>query len=118
MAHFADIPAEDINGMRMPLFQLSGDNSYVAMKEAGIKYDSSWPTQKFRNPALWPYTLDYLSSQDCSIGDCPTSSIPGVWVQPIINWADTNGLPCAMVDACHTMWVNVILSKMNQIFYE
>uniref|UniRef100_A0A336M0N0 CSON009775 protein n=1 Tax=Culicoides sonorensis TaxID=179676 RepID=A0A336M0N0_CULSO len=120
IAHFANIPSDDINGMRMPLFQLSGDNSYIAMVESGIKYDSSWPTNKYTKPGLWPYTLDFLSTQDCSIGDCPTTSIPGAWVQPILNWEDTAGLPCAMVDACLNVPdydVNELLDWMKSNFH-
>lgn len=100
MAHFAAIPIKEIKGMRLPLFQLSGDNSYKAMLESGLEYDSSWPTNKYTKPGMWPYTLDYYSTQDCSMGDCPQESIPGAWVQPILTWQDENGSPCAMVDAC------------------
>jgi len=100
MAHFAKINKDDIKGMRVPLFQLSGDISYKVMLEAGLEYDSSWPTSMYNNPGLWPYTLDYFSTQDCSLGSCPESSIPGAWVQPILAWQDETGMPCAMVDAC------------------
>lgn len=100
IAHFAKIPIGDIKGMRVPLFQLSGDVSYKAMLASGLEYDSSWPTSKYNNPGLWPYTLDYLSTQDCSLGGCPESSIAGAWVQPILNWIDEENLPCAMIDAC------------------
>lgn len=84
----------------MPFLQLAGNNSFQVMKDYGLDYDCSWPTLQFRNPGLWPYTLDYSSTQDCVIPPCPTASIPGVWVLPMITWTDLSGLPCSMVDAC------------------
>lgn len=87
----------------MILKNISGDNSTEAMKEIGLKYDCSWPTQTFRDPGLWPYTLDTPSMQDCPVGPCPTSSFPGLWVQPMINWIDNSGVNCAMSDACVDM---------------
>lgn len=103
MSYFADIDIEDLKGIRVPLFELSGDYSFEIMKEIGLTYDSSWPTQSFINPGAWPYTLDHVSPQDCPIGNCPKGTIPGVWVMPILNWEDIEGVKCAMVDACRTM---------------
>lgn len=100
MAHFANIDINDITGMRVPLFELPGNNSFLAMKQIGLTYDSSWPTQHFVSPGLWPYSLDYGSVQDCPIGTCPTASIPNVWVNPILSWEDTEGNRCSMIDAC------------------
>ncbi|KAJ3661997.1 hypothetical protein Zmor_006366 [Zophobas morio] len=100
IAKFANIPEEAIKGMRLPFLQLSGDNSFEVGKEIGLVYDCSWPTQTFRNPGLWPYTLDYKSNQDCSIGPCPEDSIPGFWVVPMIDWTDQGNNVCSMVDAC------------------
>lgn len=101
MAHFASINKEDMKGIRLPLFQLSGNQSFVTIKELGLSNDNSWPTQQL--PGLWPYSLDHQSSQDCPIGVCPTASLPNVWVNPLLNWRDLNGVPCAMVDACQNM---------------
>lgn len=98
LAHFANIPIDEIYGMRMPFLQLAGDNTYIAMVAAGLKYDSSWASKI--EPGLWPYTLNYASIQECMIGSCPTSSIPA-WVQPILNWKDATGLTCAFLDACY-----------------
>lgn len=100
MAHFANIDFDDIKGMRLPLFELSGNNSYEAMAQVGLVYDSSWPSQQYISPGLWPYTLDYKSIQDCPIGNCPTASVPGIWVNPILNWVDVRNYRCAMIDAC------------------
>ena len=100
IAHFAQIDQEDIKGVRVPLFQLSGNNSFEMMKKAGLVYDCSWPSQHFTDPGMWPYSLDYSTTQDCTLGDCPSASIPGVWVAPILSWTDMEGYHCSMVDAC------------------
>ncbi|XP_055372797.1 chitin deacetylase 7 [Condylostylus longicornis] len=100
MAHFAQIKKEDIKGIRTPLFEISANTTYFALKEMGLTYDSSWPTQHFTHPGMWPYTLDYQSTQDCPLARCPTASIPGVWVSPLLDWTDVVGNKCAMLDAC------------------
>ncbi|ALC40987.1 Cda9 [Drosophila busckii] len=97
---FANVPRESVHGMRLPFLQISGNNTYEAIKSLGLTYDSSWPTQQFKNPAMWPYTLDYLSVQDCQIGPCPTAALPGVWVAPMVTWTDMEGYSCSMIDAC------------------
>ncbi|XP_022911775.2 chitin deacetylase 7-like [Onthophagus taurus] len=102
IAKFADIPEEDIKGLRVPFLQLPGDTSFQAIKDLGLKYDSSWPTLRYQDPPLFPYTLDYLSNQDCPVGKCPTVSLPGVWVQPMVDWTGSDGNVCAMVDSCAT----------------
>ena len=76
-----------------------------------MEWDSSWPTQTFRNPGLWPYTLDYKSTQDCEVGPCPEDSIPGFWVAPMIDWTDQQNIVCSMVDACVNMLVTNNLDK-------
>ncbi|KAJ3661244.1 hypothetical protein Zmor_005649 [Zophobas morio] len=97
---FGNIPAEAIKGMRIPFLQLSGDNTFQLGKDIGLEWDCSWPTQTFRNPGLWPYTLDYKSSQDCIVGPCPEDAIPGFWVAPMVDWTDQQNIVCSMVDAC------------------
>ncbi|XP_037821242.1 chitin deacetylase 8 [Lucilia sericata] len=97
---FAKINRKHIRGMRLPFLQISGNNTYVAAKRLGLLYDSSWPTQQYRNPAMWPYTLDYLSVQDCQIRPCPTASLPGLWVYPMVTWVDKEGYSCSMLDGC------------------
>lgn len=100
MAFFGKITFDELKGMRVPQFELSGNNSFEAMVKVGLEYDNSWPTQHFISPGLWPYSLDYQTMQDCSIGVCPNASIPGAWVSPILDWVDSEGHKCAMVDAC------------------
>ena len=60
--------------------------------------------------AMFPYTLDYKSKQDCPIEPCPSCSWPGVWEQPMIDledeWLGSNpacpecGNVCSMLDGC------------------
>ncbi|XP_050683968.1 chitin deacetylase 8-like [Leptidea sinapis] len=100
MAHFAALPIHDMQGVRMPFLQMAGNASFQMMKSAGLYYDISMPTISFTNPGMWPYTLDYASTQDCVIPPCPTASIPGVWVVPMISWTDLQGFPCGMADSC------------------
>jgi hypothetical protein len=102
VSHFAQIDIDDIKGMRVPLLELSGDISYKALRDVGLTYDSSWPTQAHFS-GMFPYTLDYPSIQDCPLGRCPTSLIPGVWVIPMLMWDDIEGVKCSFIDACPTI---------------
>ncbi|XP_017078809.1 chitin deacetylase 8 [Drosophila eugracilis] len=97
---FAKVDPKKIQGMRLPFLQISGNTTFEAARRLGLTYDSSWPTQQFKDPAMWPYTLDYKSKQDCQIGPCPEASIPGFWVNPMVTWTDTEGYSCSMIDAC------------------
>lgn len=98
--HFARIPADDMNGIRLPFLQMSGDNSFEMLNTQRISYDCSWPSQQYVNPGMWPYTLDTKSKQDCVIGPCPSNSWNGTWVVPMLEWIDGRGYPCPMVDTC------------------
>lgn len=84
----------------MPFLQMTGNSSFQVMADFGIIYDATWPTVTSLSPGLWPYTLHYASTQECVISPCPTASIPGPWVMPMISWLDQNGIPCPMVDSC------------------
>lgn len=103
ISKFAKIPIEDIQGLRLPFLQLSGNNSYHMMHENNFKYDISWPTQNYIAPGLWPYTLDHRTTQECVIGPCPSEELTGTWVIPMLDWKDLDGNSCAMLDACITM---------------
>ncbi|XP_045762230.1 chitin deacetylase 8-like [Maniola jurtina] len=122
IAHFANIPVNTIHGVRLPFLQMSGNSSFQMKAGAGLTYDSSWPTIAFQDPGLWPYTLDYRSVQDCIIPPCPTASIPGPWVLPMVAWTDLSGFPCSMVDNCYdhphgsddAAWYNFILKNFER----
>lgn len=100
IAHFANIPFEEVKGVRLPFLQMNGNTSFQVMSDFGLTYDCTWPASAQTQRGLWPYTLDYASTQDCTIPPCPTASLPGSWVVPMIAWTDPNGFPCVMVDAC------------------
>lgn len=100
MEKYAKVSRKNIKGMRLPYLQISGNNTFLAAKNLGLLYDSSWPTLKYQNPAMFPYTLDYISTQDCQIGPCPDASIPGFWIYPMVSWTDKNGYGCSMIDGC------------------
>nr|AYX80514.1 chitin deacetylase 6 [Spodoptera exigua] len=127
MSHFANIPFDSITGMRVPFLQLSGDNSFRVMSDYGLKYDNSWATNAYTSPAMWPYTLDYQSTQDCLAPPCPNASIPGVWVNPIIPWVDLDGKPCSLVHECfainspdlfnETLWFQFILNNFERHYF-
>ncbi|GBP90104.1 hypothetical protein EVAR_60241_1 [Eumeta japonica] len=122
MSHFANIPLDEIKGVRMPFLQMAGNNSFHVMADYDLEYDSSWVTTSFVEPGLWPYTLDYESTQDCVVPPCPTASIPGPWVMPMKSWFDLSGLPCAMADACFSpppvtdeqAWFNFIVTNFER----
>ncbi|XP_026316096.1 uncharacterized protein LOC113227405 [Hyposmocoma kahamanoa] len=100
ISHFANISIDDIKGVRFPFLQTAGDASYQLIKDHDLLYDSTWATVNLQDPGIWPYTLDYASIQDCQVQPCPTASLPGVWVSPLITWRDLQGFPCSSVDAC------------------
>nr|CAH0110016.1 unnamed protein product [Daphnia galeata] len=78
-----------------------GDSMWTSLSNNNFEWDCSWPTRNYVDPGMWPYTLDYLSQQDCQIGSCPVQSYPGKWVVPMIDLTDISGNPCAMVDTCN-----------------
>lgn len=100
MAKFAKISPTSMKGIRLPFLQLSGNNSFQMIYESDLHYDSSWPTRSYIQSGLFPYTLDYKSPQDCAVPPCPTVSLPGVWVMPMVDWLDNSNVPCAMIDSC------------------
>lgn len=77
---------------------MSGNKSIEAFIQAGIKYDSSWPT--FFDHPYFPYTLDYQSNQVCFIGSCPTGTYASFIVAPIVNMIGSDGNQCNSIYGC------------------
>lgn len=98
MAHFANIPLDSVRGARTPNLQINGNVTFEAYSASNITYDSSWPTLS-SNP-LFPYTLDYLSTQQCLVGACPNEAFPGTWVLPINNFQNMEGIECNTLSGC------------------
>jgi len=97
---FGQIRKDDVRGFRAPYLQPGGDKMFEAMAKCGVSYDTSMPASEM-DPPLWPYTLDFKSTQECKIGPCPKNSHPGLWEVPMTYYKDERGSVCAMVDACH-----------------
>lgn len=117
LVNFARIPPGDVKGIRTPFLQVSGNNHFKMMKDNQFLWDSSMPS--LTNRDLWPYTLDYKSSQQCQIGPtCPTDSFPGVWVNPMID-VFHDGVPCAMLDSCITgnATFSMLMENFNYTYY-
>ena len=72
---WGQIEAGSIVGFRAPEIQVGGNNEFGALHDLGFLYESSMPTQKKPTRPMWPYTLDYSSTQDCVIPPCPTGEI-------------------------------------------
>ena len=110
---FAELPAEEIRGVRAPFLQGGGDVQFNMMEKLGFEYDSSMPSQDHGYLNLedgrWPYSLDYKVNElaeKCEIEPCPVCSHPGIWIQPLLELEDSligpsgNGYPCSMLDSC------------------
>lgn len=108
---YGNISADSLQGIRLPFLQMSGENSFEMLNKENFLYDSSWPSLRYTNPGIWPYTLDTRSTQDCVIGPCPVRNYSGTWVLPMLTWVDQENIPCAMVDSC----VNVLVEQLNII---
>lgn len=100
LSKFANIPIESIVGERAPFLQTSGDVTFQAMSQSGIKWDCSYPTITYSSPGAFPYTMDYGFPQDCQIEPCPKSSYPGIWNVPMIVLRDVANHTCSMADGC------------------
>lgn len=117
VSQFANIPQEELVGIRVPFLQTGAEQQFTMMKNEGFEYDCSMATRAFgytdADRGMWPYTLDYKSDMDCvqsgwNFWWCPKCSYEGIWVQPMIDLEDMwvvpslgpQGQPCAMLDSC------------------
>lgn len=95
---FANVKEEDIIGVRTPQLQLAANYSIKAYINSGLTYDSSWPT--IPKLPLFPYTLDFKSTQQCTLGvKCPNEAFPGFWILPI-NDLNGNSRECNVLSSC------------------
>jgi len=99
LVKFANIPKAAIRGAKSPFLQSSGDANFQATKNVGMLYDVSYPSTKYTNPPIWPYTLDQGFQHDCTIPPCPSSKYPGIWTIPMIAVTDPDGIQNSMIDA-------------------
>ena len=68
---WGNVKEEDVKGYRAPYIQVGGNTEFKVLRDLGFLYESSMPTRIIDEP-LWPYTLDYRSTQECVIQPCPT----------------------------------------------
>lgn len=107
-----------VSGFRAPFLAIA-ENMYKALHLNGFTYDLSWPTGKYYEPPMYPYTLDYKSIQDCPVGECPVMSYPGLWVVPNIDLMNADGSVCgSMMDACaptanESAWLDILIRNFN-----
>lgn len=99
VARFANIPENQIKGMRAAFLQIGGDRMYKALTDNRFEWECSRPTRNYR-PNLWPYTADYASEQDCAVDPCPIGRYPGFWTVPLVDLLGGDLFPCAMFDTC------------------
>ncbi|CAM9513902.1 LOW QUALITY PROTEIN: chitin deacetylase 7-like [Lampetra planeri] len=93
---FASIVESDVVGFRAPFLEQGGDAQFQALYDLNFKYEASLTASRDstgRDPPLWPYTLDYRSTQDCGAHLCPINSFPGLWVLPQPEYGAINGRP-------------------------
>ena len=99
------------------------ENMFKALYTSKFTYDLSWPvdaTFDGRDP-MYPYTLDYLSSEPCPTQEepCPKMSYPGIWEIPNINIMNKDNTTCAsMMDGCNpagnaTAWYDRLVNNLN-----
>ena len=68
---FGNVNEEDVKGFRAPFLQIGGNREFGVLHDNKFLYESSMPTSQM-NPPMWPYTLDYSTTQECVIPPCPT----------------------------------------------
>lgn len=100
---YANIPISSIRGARTPNLQINGNITFEAYVRSNLTYDNSWPS--LSSDKLFPYTLDFLSEQTCSVGVCPNASFPGMWVVPINDLVGPYGSECTALLGCGATYV-------------
>lgn len=97
---WGNVQVDDVTGYRVPYIQVGGNTEFKVLKDLSFLYESSMPTQAYIEPPMWPYTLEYQSTQDCVIPPCPTDSFPGLWEVPLVDYIDKKGILCNFVVSC------------------
>lgn len=99
------------------------ENMFKALHMGNFTYDLSWPAQiKFDGHGpMYPYTLDYMSTQTCPtiVQPCPKMSYPGLWEIPNVNLMNKDHSTCgSMMDACDplgnaTAWYEILVRNFH-----
>lgn len=115
---FAGVGLDAVKGFRAPFLAIA-ENLYKTLHLNNFTYDLSWPTGQYYNPPMYPYTLDYKSTQDCNVGKCPVNSYPGLWVVPNVDMMNPDGSVCgSMMDACAptangSQWYDILVRNFD-----
>lgn len=123
---FGNIIYGKITGFRAP-FLMFTENMFKALYTSNFTYDLSWPVNvKFDERGdpigpMYPYTLDYKSTETCPTVDqpCPKMSYPGLWEIPNVNLMNKDHSTCgSMMDACdadgnETVWYEILVRNFH-----
>lgn len=94
---FAQIPKSALKGLRTPFLELASDRQYNLMRQSGFSYDFS--QMEWNSTKIWPYTMDFESTQSCLHQNCSNGGHPGLWQLPMISWTGDDGQACWMPDS-------------------
>ena len=89
------VEASNIRGFRAP-FLATSETEIKVLHENNFLYEASMVT----STNYWPFTLDFKSPICNSPATCPVNAYPGLWLVPNVVYKQSNGVPCAMLDAC------------------
>jgi hypothetical protein len=103
----AGVSNDRISGSMAPHLQMGGDNQMKGLQLSKLQYDASRKSlNSSQSPnLLWPYTLDYDSTQDCVNQHCPESSFKGLWQVPILALKGSDNQPCFTLNDCNASTV-------------
>ena len=96
---------------------------FKALYTSNFTYDLSWPVNVpfDGHGPMYPYTLDYKSTQPCpSVQEpCPKMAYPGLWEIPNVNLMNKDHSTCgSMMDACapdgnETVWYEMLVRNFH-----
>ncbi len=110
---WGNVPADSIRGFRGP-FLVTSETEISVLHDNKFTYEATMGTQT----NYWPFTLDYKSPICNSPSTCPNNSYPGLWLVPNIDYKQSNGFPCPMLDACtapqsEKEWLDFFMENFN-----
>ncbi|ELU01405.1 hypothetical protein CAPTEDRAFT_120556, partial [Capitella teleta] len=113
---YADVPLNEIRGMRVPFLQLGKDNQFNMLEKNHFLYDASMSSRS--DPPSWPFTLQYpkkLVGGLCSVEPCPTEP-HNLWEVPLNNFYMGSDCSSPMVDGCRPATKEAALKYIRRNF--
>ena len=95
MELWGGIPKDKVKGFRSP-YLVTSETEIKVLHDSAFSYEASMGTDTY----YWPYTLGYKSPICIEPATCPVNSYPGLWLVPVALYKQSNGVQCAMLDAC------------------